>query len=59
VPTASLSSYPGAVKIAQTLKEWIQRGEFTLTEAVQPLPGAESGIKFKNLEERPAEEALV
>jgi uncharacterized protein (DUF39 family) len=59
VPTASLSSYPGAVKIARTLKEWIQRGEFTLTEAVAPLPGAESGIKFKNLEERPVEGALV
>ncbi len=52
VPTASLSSYPGAVKIARTLKEWIQKGEFTLTEAVVPLPGAESGIKLKNLEER-------
>jgi uncharacterized protein (DUF39 family) len=59
VPTASLSSYPGAAKIARTLKEWIRRGEFTLTEAVQPLPGAESGIKFKNLEERPVEGALV
>ncbi len=59
VPTASLSSYPGAVKIARTLKEWIQRGEFTLTEAVAPLPGAESGIKFRNLEERQIEEALV
>jgi uncharacterized protein (DUF39 family) len=59
VPTASLSSYPGAVKIARTLKEWIQRGEFTLTEAVTPLPGADSGIKFKNLEERLAEAAPV
>jgi uncharacterized protein (DUF39 family) len=52
VPTSSLSSYPKAVEIAQTLKKWIQRGEFTLTEAVAPLPGVESGIVFKNLEER-------
>jgi L-aspartate semialdehyde sulfurtransferase len=59
VPTASLSSYPGAVKIAKTLKEWIKKGEFTLTEAVTPLPGAESGITLKNLAERPVEEALV
>lgn len=56
VPTASLSSYPGAVEIAQTLKGWIQRGEFTLSEPVAPLPGVESGIAFKNLEERKIEE---
>jgi len=53
VPTASLSSYPKAVEIANTLKEWIQKGEFLLTEPVAPLPGAESGITFKNLPERP------
>jgi uncharacterized protein (DUF39 family) len=52
VPTASLSSYPKAVEIAQTLKEWVQRGEFLLTDPVAPLPGAESGITFKPLEER-------
>ena len=53
VPTASLSSYPKAVEIANTLKEWIQKGEFLLTEPVAPLPGAESGITFKNLPQRP------
>ncbi len=53
VPTASLSSYPGAVEIAGILKEWIKKGEFLLTEPVAPLPGAESGIVFKPLEERP------
>ncbi|MFX1265808.1 MAG: homocysteine biosynthesis protein, partial [Promethearchaeota archaeon] len=37
VPTASLSSYPGAVEIATTLKEWIQKGSFLLTESVAPL----------------------
>ncbi|HUT68825.1 MAG TPA: homocysteine biosynthesis protein [Dehalococcoidales bacterium] len=52
VPTSSLSSYPRAVEIAQILKGWIQKREFTLTEAVAPLPGRESGITFKNLEER-------
>jgi uncharacterized protein (DUF39 family) len=53
VPTASLSSYPGAVEIAGILKEWIEKGEFLLTEPVAPLPGVESGIVFKPLEERP------
>jgi uncharacterized protein (DUF39 family) len=53
VPTASLSSYPGAVKIAGILKGWIKKGEFLLTEPVAPLPGVESGIVFKPLEERP------
>jgi uncharacterized protein (DUF39 family) len=53
VPTSSLSSYPRAVEIARILKEWIQKGEFTLTEPVAPLPGVESGIAVKSLEERP------
>ncbi len=56
VPTASLSSYPGAVEIANTLKEWILSGEFLLTEPVAPLPGAESGVTFRPLKERPIEE---
>ena len=53
VPTASLSSYPKAVEIARTLKEWIEKGEFLLTEPVAPLPGVDSGVTFKPLEERP------
>jgi uncharacterized protein (DUF39 family) len=52
IPTASLSSYPKAVEIAQILKEWIERGEFLLTEPVASLPGVESGITFKPLEQR-------
>ncbi len=56
VPTASLSSYPKAVEIANTLKEWILSGKFLLTEPVAPLPGVESGITFKPLKERPIEE---
>ncbi len=55
VPTASLSSYSRAVEIAEILKDWIKRGEFLLTEAVTPLPGAESGVAFKPLKERPLE----
>jgi uncharacterized protein (DUF39 family) len=53
VPSASLSSYPGAVEIANILKDWIKKGGFLLTEPVAPLPGVESGIVFKPLEERP------
>ena len=55
VPTASLSSYPRAVEIANVLKEWILSGRFLLTELVAPLPGVESGITFKPLKERPIE----
>ncbi len=53
VATASLSSYPRALEIASTLKEWIKNGQFSLTEAVEPLPGPDSGIVFKPLNERP------
>ncbi len=53
VPTASLSSYPKAVEIAATLKQWIKSGEFLLTEMVAPLPGVESGVVIKPLQERP------
>jgi len=53
VPTASLSGYSKALEIANTLKEWIKKGDFLLTDPVAPLPGAESGITSKPLEERP------
>jgi uncharacterized protein (DUF39 family) len=53
VPTSSLSSYSKALEIANILKDWIKRGDFLLTEPVAPLPGVESGIVFKPLEERP------
>ncbi len=55
VPTASLSSYLRAAELANILKGWIQSGDFLLTEPAAPIPGAESGIKFKNIEERPIE----
>jgi len=53
IPTASLSSYSGAVEIASILKGWIKKGEFLISDPVAPLPGIESGIKLKALEERP------
>jgi uncharacterized protein (DUF39 family) len=53
VPTASLSSYPKAVEIAEILKNWIKNGTFLLTEPVALLPGPETGITFKPLKERP------
>ena len=53
IPTASLSSYSRALEIATSLKEWILRGKFLLTEPVESLPGVESGITFKPLNERP------
>ena len=52
VPTSSLSSYPKAVEIAETLKSWIKQGSFLLTEPVAALPGPDSGITVKSLEER-------
>ncbi|MFC1917176.1 homocysteine biosynthesis protein [Chloroflexota bacterium] len=57
IPTSSLSSYSKAVTIANTLKKWVQKGDFLLTEPVAPIPGAESGVTFKNLEIRPIEES--
>ncbi|MFH1485567.1 MAG: homocysteine biosynthesis protein [Chloroflexota bacterium] len=56
VPTGSLSSYSKAVEIACILKDWIRKGEFYVTQPVAPLPGAESGIVFKALEDRPVED---
>jgi len=56
VPTAPLSSYSKAIEIAESLKKWIKDKRFYLTENVQPLPSAESGIKFKPLTERPIKE---
>ncbi len=53
VPTGSLSSYPKAREIARTLKEWIQKKQFLLSDPVAPLPGPESGLAFKPLNERP------
>jgi uncharacterized protein (DUF39 family) len=55
VPTTPLSSYAKARRIAEILKDWIQTRQFQLTEPVQLLPAADSGITLKNLEEKTAE----
>lgn len=52
IPTASLSSYAGAREIAETLKEWITEGQFTLTEPSIKLPSAEAGISLKPMPQR-------
>ncbi len=55
-PTAGLSSYIRAKEIADTLKKWIETGHFHLSEPVETLPSADSGIRFKPLRERPIED---
>ncbi len=56
VPSASLSSYPRARKIASILKDWISAGEFLLTERVAEFPGPGSGYTYHSLRERPIED---
>jgi uncharacterized protein (DUF39 family) len=56
VPTASLSSYSKAREVAENLKKWIHDKKFFLTEAVQSLPGADSGVSCKAFKERPVKE---
>jgi len=53
VPTSSLSSYPRARRIAGILKEWIEEGQFYLTERVAEFPGPGSGYACRPLKERP------
>lgn len=53
IPTAGLSSYSRAREVANTLKDWIAKGSFLLSEPVAPIPSVDSGIKFKPLQERP------
>ncbi len=55
VQTAPLSSYPKAVEIAETLKDWIKKGKFMLSEPVAPVPGPDSDCAFKSLPERAVE----
>jgi uncharacterized protein (DUF39 family) len=52
IPCASLSSYSRALEIASSLKKWIEKGQFLLSEPVTELPGVESGIVLKSLNER-------
>ncbi len=56
VPTAGISSYSKAVKIATILKEKITKGDFLLSEPVTHFPGENSGYKFKPLKTREIKE---
>jgi len=56
VPTTPLSSYAKAREIAEMLKDWIQSGRFELTCPVHPLPGPDSGVVCRALNERPTEQ---
>lgn len=38
VPTVPLTSYSISLEIADTLKQWIEKGEFVLTEAQETIP---------------------
>ena len=53
IPTGNLSSYSKAREISEELKSWIRKGDFSLTEPVAAIPGAESGYTFKPLKEKP------
>ncbi len=56
VPTTPLSSYVRAREIAQKLKEWIEQGQFMLSEPVQALPSAEESAGFRPLKHRPVKQ---
>ena len=47
IPTAGLSSYARAKRIALELKQWVESGRFLLTEKVAPLPGPQGGSDFR------------
>ena len=53
IHTGGISSYAKAREIAQSLKQWIEKGSFLLTEPVAQLPSVDSGVTFKLLNERP------
>jgi L-aspartate semialdehyde sulfurtransferase len=53
IKTGSLSSYVRARQIAQILKEWIEKGAFTLSSPVAPLPGPDDNVKLKPMPLRP------
>ncbi|WP_337655421.1 homocysteine biosynthesis protein, partial [Bilophila wadsworthia] len=38
IPTVPLTSHVISLEIADTLKAWIEKGEFLLTEAVDRIP---------------------
>ena len=44
VPSVPLSSYVRALEIADLLKEWIEKGQFLLTQPVETLPAGKMGM---------------
>lgn len=50
--TGSLSSYKKAKEIAETLKQWIYAGKFSLTEPIFSFPSPESGYRFKPMRQK-------
>jgi L-aspartate semialdehyde sulfurtransferase len=48
ITTAPLSSYPMALEIAQTLKKWIDSGQFRLGEAQETLPS----VPFRGFQDK-------
>ncbi|MEW5783548.1 MAG: homocysteine biosynthesis protein [Bacillota bacterium] len=59
IPAAPLSSCAGAREIAHTLKEWIQRGHFTLSQPAALLPSVETNLTLKTLPQRDAEKGGI
>ncbi len=53
VPTGALSSYSKAVEIANILKKWIKKGDFSLSEPIARIPDEKSKYTFKPLTLRP------
>jgi uncharacterized protein (DUF39 family)/CBS domain-containing protein len=53
VTTSSLSSFHVAREIAETLKAQVEKGEFLLTQAVEPLPRVGSSRPMKQTKESP------
>ena len=56
VPTGALSSYSKAVEIANILKKWIKKGDFSLSEPIARIPDEKSKYTFKPLTLRPVAE---
>lgn len=52
VVTTPQSSYPRARQIANTLKTWIQKGDFEISQPVASIPSADSDMVFKSIPER-------
>jgi uncharacterized protein (DUF39 family) len=53
IPTGGISSYAKAREIALALKGRIKKKKFLLSDFVQPIPSADSGVSFKLMQEKP------